>query len=204
MGNTRYTMSFTTGGLFLQESLKMATLYLESKDWIFVQQKVISDNLLQSRTLSTSKRNCREILSRLKTLNQDEIDLFIHCSHLEQGYILWIAICRRYRFIADFAIEVLRERYISLKTDLNYEDFDSFFNKKSDWHSELEKIRSVSRKKLRQVLFKIMREAELRLPDHTINGVIFSPSFFDVISSKHQQDLLFFPIFDADLMRMAK
>ena len=204
MKENKYTMSFTTGGLFLQESFNIAILYMEHKDWIFVQKKVISENLLQSRVLSTSKRICREILSRLKTLNQDELNLFINCSHIQQGYILWIAVCRRYKFIADFATDILRERYISLKPDINYEDFDSFFNKKSDWHSELENISLTTRKKLRQVLFKIMREAELILSDNTINTIFFSPSFCGVFFSKHPNNILYFPIFDNDIKRVTQ
>ena len=201
---TRYTMSFTTGGLFIQESLKMAALYFEVKTWSGVQEKVITGNILQARTISTSKRNCREILSRLKTLRRDELNLLVHGNSQEQCCLLWLAICRRYRFIADFAVEVLRERYISLKSVVNYEDFDSFFNKKSDWHHELEKTSISTRKKLRQVLFKIMKEAELILQDNTINTIILSPQVFNVISADNRQDLHYFPIFDADLMRMAQ
>ncbi len=123
-------MSFTTGCLFHRESVQLAVLFLEFNDWNAVRDKVLSDNLLQARTLNTSKRVCREIISRLKTLDPREINLLVHSSAQEQGYLLWMAVCRRYKFIADFAVEVVRERYISLKTDLHYEDYDAFFNRK--------------------------------------------------------------------------
>jgi hypothetical protein len=128
MKNDRYSMSFTTGSLFYLESVKLAGLFVELNDWNAVRNQVLSENLLQARTQNTSKRMCREIISRLKTLAPREIDLLIHGSSKEQGYLLWIAVCRRYKFIADFAVEIIRERYLSLKTDLHYEDFDAFFN----------------------------------------------------------------------------
>ena len=196
-------MSFTTGGLFLQESLKVATLYLDLQNWKSVSQKVLDDNILQTRTLSTAKRNCREIIERLKNLNKNEIDFFLTTNFTEQKYLLWIAICRYYHFIADFAVEVLRERFISLKGSLNCEDFDSFFNKQSDWYPELEKITENTRHKLRQVLFKIMMEAELLLPENTINTVFLTSSFCSLISENRRKDLLLFPIFDNELARLA-
>ncbi|WP_039960780.1 BrxA family protein, partial [endosymbiont of Riftia pachyptila] len=75
MKNNRYSMSFTTGSLFHRESVKLAALYFKLKDWNAVRDKVISENLLQARTLNTSKRVCREIISRLKKLNSSELEL---------------------------------------------------------------------------------------------------------------------------------
>ena len=116
MSKDRYIMSFSTGGLFHHESVKLAALYLDLGDWSSVRDKVIAENLLQTRTLNTLKRVCREVVSRLRTLSSCELEFLIDGSHQEQAYLLWLAICRRYRFIADFAIEVLRERYLSLKS----------------------------------------------------------------------------------------
>jgi hypothetical protein len=195
-------MSFTAGSLFHRESVKLAVLYSEFKDWNTVQDKVISENLLQARTLNTSKRVCREIISRLKNLSSSELDLLIEANPQDQGYLLWLAVCRRYKFIGDFAIEVLRERYITLKTDLSYEDFDSFLNKKSEWHSELDEIRSTTRNKLRQVLFKILREAGLLTAKNTINAAMLSQRILEAIPHDKRRDILFFPAFESDLKRI--
>lgn len=204
MNNNRYSMSFTTGSLFHRESVKLAELYLEFKDWNAVRDNVLSLNLLQARTLNTSRRVCREIISRLKNLSSNEMSLLVEANPQEQGYLLWLAICRRYRFIADFAIEVLRERYITLKADLSYEDFDSFFNKKSEWHAELEEIRPTTRNKLRQVLFKILREADLLTANNTINSAMLSHRILEAILHSNRRDVLFFPAFESDLKGMAQ
>ena len=202
MSDDRYSMSFTTGSLFHRESVKLAALYLDLGDWNFVRDKVIAENLLQSRTLNTLKRVCREVISRLKTLISGELEFLVEGSHQEQAYILWLAVCRRYRFIADFAFEVLRERYITLKTDLNHEDFDSFFNRKSEWRLELDEIRPATRSKLRQVLFKILREADLLTANNMINAAMLSPGLLDVITQGSHRDVLYFPVFESDLKGM--
>jgi hypothetical protein len=204
MSNERYSMSFTTGSLFYRESVKLAELYLDLGDWNSVRNKVIAENLLQTRALNTLKRVCREVISRLKTLNTAELEFLIDGNPQEQGYLLWLAVCRRYRFIADFAVEVLRERYITLKTDLSYDDFDSFFNQKSEWHAELDEIRPTTRSKLRRVLFKILRETDLLTVDNIIKGAMLSPRLLDVIPKVSRRDVVYFPVFESDLKWMAQ
>jgi len=203
MNSKRYSMAFTTGGLFHRDSVKLAVLYLDLMDWESVRDKVFSENLLQSRTLNSLTRVSREIISRLKTLEADELDLLISGSTQEQKYLLWLAVCRRYRFIADFAKEVIRERYIGLKFELPYEEFDCFFNKKSEWHPELEDIKPTTRNKLRQVLFKILREAELLATDRSINGSMLSKGFLDAIPQERRQDVLMFPAFESGITGVA-
>ena len=199
MNSKRYSMAFTTGGLFHRDSVKLAVLYLDLMNWESVRDKVFSENLLQSRTLNSLTRISREIISRLKTLEADELDLLISGSTQEQKYLLWLAVCRRYRFIADFAKEVIRERYIGLKHDLQYEEFDFFFDKKSEWHPELEKIQPTTRNKLRQVLFKILREAELLTVRNTINASMLSQRLLSALPRQRRKDVFVFPVFESDL-----
>lgn len=195
-------MSFTTGSLFHREAVELAQLYLDLGDWDVVRAKVVSENLLQSRTLSALKRLCREVFPRLKTLSLGEIEFLVEGRYQEQAYLLWIAVCRRYRFIAEFALEVLRERFITLKADLSPEDFDSFFNRKAEWHSELEEISQATRIRLRQVLFKMLREADLLTPNNIINAAMPTPGFLSLISRGDPREVLYFPIFESDLKGM--
>ncbi|WP_068816054.1 DUF1819 family protein [Phormidesmis priestleyi] len=204
MKTEKYSMSFTTGSLFYQESVKLAVLFLEIQDWNLVRDMVLSKNLLQSRTVNTSKRVCREVCSRLRTLHENELDLLAHGTFQEQSYLLWLAVCRRYKFIADFAREIVREKYISLQFALDYEDFDFFFNKKSEWHEELDQIKPATRIKSRQILFKMLREADLLTSNNLINPAMLSPQLLSTISEEHRQNLLIFPAFEAELKGWAQ
>ncbi len=197
-------MSFTAGSLFHRESVSLAKLYLDCRDWNVVRDVVIADNLLQARTLNTLKRVCREVLSRIQTLSYDTLEFFVEGNSQEQGYLLWLAICRRYNFIADFAVEVLRERYISLKTDVTYDDFDSFFNRKSEWHCELDDLTQTTREKLRQILFKMLRQADLLAVNNTINAAMLSPRLLELILQGDRRDLLYFPVNESYLRRIAR
>ena len=187
-------MSFTAGALLQPESVTIAKLYLEVGDWDLVKEKVIAENLLQSRALSTLKRLSHEIIARLSTLNIEELTLLIESEYQDQAYMLWIAICRYYRFIADFATEVLRERFITFKPDLQHSDFDTFLNRKCDWHSELDSLSINTRKKLRQVLFKMLRDANFLDSKNNIQATMLSTRLIETIKRNDSRDIKYFTI----------
>jgi hypothetical protein len=201
--NTRYRISFTSGSLYHRESVLLAGLFHELGDWESVRVEGVKRNLLQTRTESTAKRVCRETVARLKTLSEEELDFLTEGSPHDQAHILWLAVCRLYQFVADFAMEVIRERFLSMKIDLTYEDFDAFFNKKSEWHDELDQASSSTRDKLRQVTFRMLREAELVTKGKTINRVILSPRLVGLIRQSHPDEFLYFPVFESDIKGMS-
>jgi hypothetical protein len=194
MTENRYSMSFTAGALLYRESLKVTRLYEEVDDWQAVRAQVMDDNLLQMRTLSAAKRVFREVASRLKRLTPAELTLLRTGTRQEQNHLLWLAICKRYRFIYDFAVEVVREKFIRLDFDLTYDAYEIFFNNKAEWHPEVEGIAESTRKKLRQVLFKMMREANLLSSDNQILTAMLTPREIDVIAADSPSYLLAFPI----------
>lgn len=194
-------MSFTTGSLLHQESVQLARIYLPIQNWDAVRDKVISDNTLQARTLNTLKRVSREIISRLKQLSLNEIQLIANGSHQEQRIILWISICKRYAFIADFAEEVLCDRYQTVQRKLLSNQFDSFLNRKVEWHPEIEAIQPSTRNKLRQVLFKMMRDTGILSDDHLIQPPLLSPKLIELYSPKGSDGFQYLPLEDTDLRR---
>ncbi len=198
----KYLMSFTTGGLFYTESLLLLDLYSHLKNWNEVYQHALDTNILQTRTISTAKRRLKEIINRLKTLMTDELDLLRNGSPSEQRHILWLSICKRYLFIREFATEVIRERYLTLKYDLPTEEFEIFYNAKAQWHEELDNIAESTRKKLRNVLFKMLKEAELIDANNLILPTILSKELVETAAKTDLHILEVFPISDIDLQRI--
>ena len=199
MIENRYSMSFTTGTLLYQESLTVANLFEETGDWDGVRERVIDDNLLQMRTLNASKRVYREVASRLKQLTSAELALLCTGTRQEQNHILWLAICKRYRFIHDFAVEVVREKFLRLDLTLGYDDYDIFFNNKAEWHPEVARVAESTRKKQRQVLFKMMREAELLTRENQILPAMLTPREVETIAADSPAYLSIFPVSQIEL-----
>ena len=105
--NIKYNMSYTACHLVSSETIKVAQLFLEERDWKQVSKIAFERNLLQYRTENALKRTLSEIISRLKILPLEAIDILVNGTPFEQNQILWFALCLRYQFIYDFAIEVI-------------------------------------------------------------------------------------------------
>ena len=188
-----YLMSFGTGGLFINESVAVARLHVPAEHWDVTAATAQQSGAFPVRKESSARRSIREIVNRLKRLSDEELTLLIQGERSEQAAMLWLATCRAYRFIAEFATEVLNERFFSLRTDLNYDDFDSFLATKEEWSPKLAGLSRSTKAKLRAVLFRLMREAEILSPDDRILGAMLSPRVLAVLHGGNSDELRFFP-----------
>ena len=200
----KYKMSFTVGGLFFQESIIAIDLYARDKDWSNVRDKIIKENLFQTRTSSSLVRICREVISRLKFLSDEQLEVINKGSRQEQFQMLWIAACKRYTFIREFAIEVIRENFLLIDYALTEEDYNIFFDTKAEWHEEIEKLKDSTKKKLKQVLFKILREAEIISDANIILPSILSKRMAKILINDKSGIYRVLPVSDMDLKEWAK
>jgi len=191
---TPYSMSFSTGALFRQHSILLAGLFQELGDWSAVRIKVLKNNLLQCRAENTAKRVCREVISRLKCLTPEQLLILTDGFYNDQGYILWVAICKRYRFIHDFAVEVVHEKFLNMDLQLTQADYDVFFNKKAEWHDEIVRIKESTQNKLRQLIFKMLQESDLLSKRQMIIPTILNPAVTKCIQEDPDLTLAIFPV----------
>ncbi|WP_433600360.1 DUF1819 family protein [Nocardia sp. CA-135953] len=189
----RYALSFTTGALLAREAAMLAPVYLEERDWERVRNRAVEGNLLQARTRSTGVRLVRETVARLSALTGDEVELLVDTTASERSYLLWVAACRRYELIGEFAEEVLRERYLTLALTLGYEDFDSLVRAKALWHEELATIKESTLQKLRSNVFKMLQEAGLLSDAGYIIPAVLSERVVATLSARRPNDMRFFP-----------
>lgn len=197
----RYRLSFTTGGLFLQEAPMVASLYLQLGDWSATRNQLRDQNLLQVRTAAAATRISKEVTARLQELSAEEVSALPDLSLRDQANLLWVAVCRRYPFIREFASEVLREHYLVLRRRLAHTDFDSFLNAKALWHAELDDIARSTHLKLRQNLFRMLREADFLSDQYEIHPAQLSPHLAQILARQGMQAFLVFPATDNDVQR---
>lgn len=188
-----YLMSFGTGGLYVNESVAVARLHRPGGDWDATAALAREVGAFPVRKASSAQRSIRELVNRLRRLTDDELEVFLEGERSEQAALLWLAACRAYRFIREFAVEVLNERFLSLRTDLSYDDFDAFLAAKAEWSPKLASLSSTTQAKLRAVLFRLMREAEILSPDDRILGSILSRRVLTMIRAGNPDELRFFP-----------
>ncbi len=189
-----YKMSFSTGGLFLNESLEIARMHQDGEAW--------DDTILRARQEGTTslpkaisnRRTVREISNRLIMLSADELEFLCgYADRADQQALLWLATCRAYRFMREFALEVVRERYLSYQLDLPRESSDQLFEAKAEWHEGLAAIKASTRQRLRQVAFQIMREAGIISDTNRIQTAILSNRLKTMIADQNPAELALFP-----------
>jgi len=201
MSPERYRLSFTTGGLFLREAPVVASRYLALLNWAQTRERVRAENLLQVRTATAAMRISKELIARLELLDTQELESLAEGSQRERGYLLWSAACRRYDFIREFATEVLREHYLILRRKLNLSDYDAYFNAKALWHAELEALAPSTQSKLRQNLFRMLREADFLSPEGQIQTALLTPHTAHLLARHGRDTLLVFPATDSEIKR---
>lgn len=189
----RYALSFTTGGLLEREAAVLVPVYVKHRDWAKVRDVAVEENLLQSRTHSTSVRRVRETIKRMSALSDREIEILADLTASERGDLMWAAACRRYDLIGEFAEEVLHERFLTLAGTVSYEDYDSFYRAKAMWYDELGAVTDLSYKKLRQVVFRMMIEAGLLTTKGAIEPALLSARVVDCLTQRTPSDIRFFP-----------
>ncbi len=166
-----------------------------------MRSEFLENNSLQARTNSSSVRLLREAVQRVQCLTPSQLELLVNGTHQEQNQILWLAACKQYRLVAEFAQEVIREKLLHMDLDLSYRDYDIFFNAKSEWHTELDELTVTTKKKLRQVLFRMLREAEIISRSDQILPLILSARVAQSIRMDDPAYLAFFPVSDVDSRR---
>ncbi|WP_204339248.1 DUF1819 family protein [Rhizobium ruizarguesonis] len=194
-----YKMSFVVGGLFLNESIDVVNLHRTSANWNQTRQMALGESITSLPKVASRRRTLREIASRLSKLNDAELRFFGETrDRTDQQALLWLAVCREYRIVHEFATEVVRERFLSLQTDLSVESFDTFFAHKAEWNDALASISATTRSKLRQVLFRIMREAGIISKENKILATYISPQLDGIIAEHSPSDIQLFPGLKSD------
>ncbi|MDF1803032.1 DUF1819 family protein [Thalassovita sp.] len=189
-----YKMSFSTGGLFLNESLEVARLHEDGEAWEDTILRAMEEGTTSLPKSASNRRSLREISNRLLTLTDEERAYLVEeADRSEQQAMLWIATCRAYRFVREFAVEVVRERYLSYQLDLPLESFDILFEAKAEWDEGLAGLSRSTRLKLRQIMFRMMREAGIISEDDRIQTAIISTRLKHMIEDHNPGELAFFP-----------
>lgn len=199
-----YSFSFLTGALYLSESVAVAALMRAHHDWNEVARCAAEDNLLRQRTTASRTRLLREIRYRLAQLSPKELDFFCDTDSRSQRQLLFIAVCKHFRFIREFVEEVLRPKALALDNQIHPADFARFFDRKGAESPEVENLTDKSRAKVKQVLIRMLAEAGLL--DSTASQRLLRPvpskALARLIAEADSKRLRFLLLSEADIRQL--
>ena len=190
----KYDFSFTVSFLRLNEMILVAKAYLENRPIDFVNELGIGKS-------SAGKRLLLEFEKRISKLTIQQLKLLANGDLTTQKQIAYLSACKTYGFIRDFAVAVLREKYLVFDHQISESDFISFYRRTNDLHPEMDEFTEQTIKKLRQVTFKILEQAGLI--DAVRNSLIIPQIMDDTIAKSIIHDnpewLKVFLISDIDI-----
>lgn len=192
-----YKFSFTALSLKVRETISLA-------------QKLKDENLsldqLSPKDLSdprgaTSKRKFQELIRRLKQLSVQELDLLAEGNPFIQKHLCLLAFARYYSFFYEFVTEVILEKTMVFDYELTDRDINSFISRKSIDHIELETLADTTRKKVVQVLWKVLEQSELinSVKDRKIILPLLDQKLEKLILKSNPNDLKVFLYTDAKI-----
>jgi hypothetical protein len=182
----------------------MAEAFVQTGSWQLAKAKILATNALQCRSASSALRLERELRQRLETLTHDQIHFVVSATADDRAAIAWLAACKRIRFVFDFAVETLREKFAAHDPVLRPSDYEAFFESKRLIYPELAQLTPASKSKIRQVLRRMLAEAGLLIPGEmwgTVQRPALSPPVVHVITADDPQWLAGFLVPESEIYR---
>ena len=199
---SKYILSFTAASLRLNEMIKVAKAAYDNNttDLNVVKESGVVFSSVKTRT---SDREFREIRKRLEKLTPEQINILINGDLISQKQIAFLAVCKRYGFIRDF-IEVIRNKVLVFDYQLHESDYNSFINSKVLLYPELEEFSESTRKKAKQVMFRIMEQAGIinNAVEKTIQPQILQQGVINAIVKEDSAWLKIFMMSDRDIKKL--
>lgn len=88
-------MSFSTGGLFLNESVELARIHEPGSDWASTIVKAMAGGATTLPKAASNRRSLREITNRVSCLTDEERRFLVEdADRAERQALLWLAACR--------------------------------------------------------------------------------------------------------------
>ena len=157
-----YNITFTAGAAMLNEMHAVAGALLECDgDWERTKDKTFRENLMEKDKMSSNQRYFALMKQRLEVLTSDEMEMLVNSTVAVRRQIVLLAICKAHSFIYDFISETVRDCFYNQYIKVTHANYNEFYNEKKYEHPELEQVSEDTIYKMRQVIFRILEQAEI-------------------------------------------
>ncbi len=199
----KYQLSFTAASLRLSEMVKVASFVL-GNDTPDLNEIKESGEVFGSVKNRTTDREFREIKHRLKKLTQDQIEILANEDLSSQKQMAFLGVCKHYTFIRDFTVDVIRDKALVFDYQIHESDYNGFINSKTEIHPELEDFSESTLKKAKQVMFRILEQADIinNAVEKMIQPQILQPKVIKSILVEDPQWLKIFLMPDNDIKKL--
>lgn len=152
-----YRFSMTAASLMTKEFVELAQSLINVD---FDYSRISSADLLKDRD-TTRKREFTELQLRMKMLSENEIIFLANTNDVNQKLLTFLSCVKLYRILREFIEDVIWNKLYVFDEQLNARDFVGFIYDKGLDYSEVEVLSDNTKKKIQQVIFKMLEQAGL-------------------------------------------
>lgn len=157
----KYSAGLMSQSFWFIELKKTVKLISDGKTDDEVKAMCLDDNLYGAAKDYRAKRMYGYIINRVRTLDNEMLNLFISSDLATQKIIALISILKTDRLFFDFVFEVYREKIILGIPFLEDSDVRIFFKNKEEQSEDVEKWNESTKVKLKNCYLNFMTDANL-------------------------------------------
>lgn len=159
----KYSLAFTTGALLYSETMEYVAHIEDYHE--FLNEKIAPDYMVISTNSESSKKKFKsEIDKRLRNLNEGYLGMLKTGEEIDRKIVLFLAICKTYKIITEFCLEVIYKKWKKFDKELTTYDFHYFLSTKlSD--EQYNATSENTRNKLSQIAIKIIKDVGILAKD---------------------------------------
>lgn len=157
----KYNAGLMSQSFWFVEFKKIVVLYKNGADYDEIKRQCIEENLFGAINPNREKRMCGYLLTRLRSMDDRLIDLFVNADVSTQKLINLITVMTTNRLFFEFVYEVYRNKLIVGDTSIDLKDGNIFFAQKETQNDDLASWKESTKKKLRSLFLNMLTEADL-------------------------------------------
>ena len=157
----KYNAGLMSQSFWFVEFKKIVVLYKNGADYDEIKRQCIEENLFGAINPNREKRMCGYLFTRLRSMDDRLIELFINGDVSTQKLINLITVMNTNRLFFEFVYEVYRNKLIIGDTSIDLKDGNIFFAQKETQNDNLASWNETTKKRLRSLFLNFLIEADL-------------------------------------------
>lgn len=157
----KYNAGLMSQSFWFIEFKKIVELYYNGVDFDEIKRQCIDENLFGAINPNRERRMCGYLLTRLRSMDDKLVSLFVRADIATQKLINLITIMNTNRFFFEFVYEVYRNKLIVGESSIDLKDGNIFITQKESQNEDLASWSESTKKKLRSLFLNILTEADM-------------------------------------------
>lgn len=157
----KYNAGLMSQSFWFIEFKKIVELYHNGVDFDEIKRQCIDENLFGAINPNRERRMCGYLLTRLRSMDDKLVSLFVRADIATQKLINLITIMNTNRLFFEFVYEVYRNKLIVGESSIDLKDGNIFITQKESQNEDLASWSESTKKKLRSLFLNILTEADM-------------------------------------------